>query len=253
MVETMQKILDRIERGNEHAKNATAKKVYGCEKCKDTEWILTTDESGLQYATHCTCWEKKAAKRLLTASGISEEDSSKGSKAFDTFGENALINAKETASRYYSDFLKIEKERVSSIILCGASGRGKTTLGMAISNNLIHRCIGVRYMPYRDEITRLKQEVTDEYAYNAHIGRLKNARVLFIDDMLKGRVTESDTNILYEVINHRYLARLPLIISTEKTTQELLEYDEAIGSRLLEMSKGYIVEFDKSTLNYRLR
>ena len=108
-------------------------------------------------------------------------------------------------------------------------------------------------MPYRDEITRLKQEVTDEYAYNAHIGRLKNARVLFIDDMLKGRVTESDTNILYEVINHRYLAKLPLIISTEKTTQELLEYDEAIGSRLLEMSKGYIVEFDKSTPNYRLR
>ena len=35
---------------------------------------------------------------------------------------------------------------------------------------------------------------------------------------------------------------MPLIISTEKTCQELLEIDEAIGSRIIEMSGEYIVE-----------
>ena len=83
--------------------------------------------------------------------------------------------------------------------------------------------------------------------------RLKNARVLFIDDLLKGKVTDSDINIMYEIINYRYLQRKAVIISTEKTIEQLLEFDEAVGSRLIEMSKGYIITFDNSVPNYRLR
>jgi DNA replication protein DnaC len=82
---------------------------------------------------------------------------------------------------------------------------------------------------------------------------LKNARVLFIDDLLKGKVNESDINIMYEIINFRYLQRTPIIISTEKSIEELLAFDEAIASRLIEMSKGNIITFDDSVPNYRLR
>lgn len=251
MKDKLNEIMQRIEQNRANAQ-PHIQPVYECDKCKDTEFILHK-ENGREYATRCSCWETKAAARIMRNSGISEEDSKKGFREFETFGESALVDAKDKATRYFMEFFQNESSRTNSIMLCGASGRGKTTLGMAIANNLIHKCVGVRYMAYRDEITRLKQEITEEHTYNEHMRRLQGARVLFIDDMLKGKVTESDVNILYEIINHRYLSRLPMIISTEKTPQELIEFDEAIASRLLEMSKGYVVVFDKSVPNYRLR
>lgn len=226
-----------------------------CKICNGTTFVMFTDDKGIEWAKPCECREKVICMNLMASSGISQEDAKKGFGGFETFREPALINAKNTATLYFQNFKNIESERINSILLCGASGRGKTTLGLAIANNLINSGVGVRYMPYRDVMTSLKQQLGNDsrYNYEEQMNRLKNARVLFMDDLLKGKVTESDINILYEIINYRYLQRKPVIVSTERTTEQLLEFDEAIGSRLIEMSKGYVVTFDRSVPNYRLR
>ena len=254
-MDAMTALRQRIERSRAMAQErGEDAPVYQCSKCNDTEYILRVDENGLTYGARCTCFEAKAAARLLKASGISESDSKKGFADFETMGIPALENAVKTATEYYMKFDKIRETRHNSIMFCGASGRGKTTLGMALANNFIRKkCIGVRYTPYRDEMTLLKQEIRDEYTYHEHMGRIKNASILFIDDLLKGKVTESDINILYEIVNHRYLAKLPMIISTEKTPRQLVDFDEAIGSRLLEMCNGNLVVFDESVKNYRTK
>ena len=125
-------------------------------------------------------------------------------------------------------------------------------LGFAVSNWIIKNGVPVQYISYRDAITNLKQSIMDKDEYSESINRLKTVDVLFIDDLFKGKYTESDINIMYELINYRYLKRLPVIISTEKTQRQLLEVDEALGSRIIEMCKGFIVEFKESG-NYRLR
>ena len=245
----IQRVIDRI-----NAKRIpTPEPEYECAECKDVEYIIY-EKDGHEYAKPCKCKEWKAAKRRMLKSGISEEDLTKGFNDFLTLNERGLEVAKQKAINYYSDFEKIKDGRINSILLCGASGRGKTTLGLAIANNLMRKNkTSVLYMPYREEITSLKQLIIDEAQYNAKMERLKNASVLFIDDLLKGRVTDSDLNIIYEIINHRYLAKLPMIISTEKTLDELMEFDEAIGGRIIEMCKIYIVTFGKDIPNYRLR
>lgn len=149
-------------------------------------------------------------------------------------------------------FGDIKTDRNNSLLLMGASGRGKTMLGIIAAMHIINNHnTGVRYVSYRSMMTGLKHNIKDEYAYNNELGKLIGASVLFIDDLFKGKITESDINIMYEIINARYLQRSPVIISTEKTFQELTDIDEAIGSRIIEMSKGYIVQFNKSIPNYR--
>jgi len=76
--------------------------------------------------------------------------------------------------------------------------------------------------------------------------------VLYIDDMLKGRLTDTDINVMYEIINHRYMHNLPLIISTEKDLDGLLLFDEAVGSRIIEMCLDNIVWIESRELNYRM-
>lgn len=246
----LQKIINRINAN----RNPIKEPDYECKECKDLEYIIYKDDKDYTYARPCECKKLKEAKRRMANSGISEDDMNKGFNEFLTLNEKQLESAKATAIKYYSDFHKIKDKRINSILLSGASGRGKTTLGLAIANNLIrNKSIEVVYMSYRDEVTNLKQLIIDEQKYNFRIEKLKNANVLFIDDLLKGRVTESDLNIVYEIINYRYLAKLPLIISTEKTLDELMRFDEAIGGRIIEMSKNYIVTLNKSVPNYRLR
>ncbi|MEG0578195.1 MAG: DNA replication protein, partial [Bacilli bacterium] len=65
-------------------------------------------------------------------------------------------------------------------------------------------------------------------------------------------VTKSDINIIFEIVNYRYFNNLPMIVSTEKHFEELIEIDEAIGSRLIEMSKDYMVKIKGKNLNYRI-
>ena len=78
--------------------------------------------------------------------------------------------------------------------------------------------------------------------------------VLLIDDLFKGRLNESDVNIMFEIINYRYLNFLPIIVSSEFTIEKMLEFDEGIGSRIYEMSKDYVVEIKNDIRNnYRLK
>ena len=66
-------------------------------------------------------------------------------------------------------------------------------------------------------------------------------KILLIDDLFKGSITGSDINIMFEIINYRYLNGLPLIVSCEKSIEEIINIDEAIGSRLYEMSCDYAI------------
>ena len=52
--------------------------------------------------------------------------------------------------------------------------------------------------------------------------------------------------------NNRYLKQKPLIISTEKSLEEILDFDEAVGSRIIEMEGENVVLFGKDSNNHRL-
>ena len=58
--------------------------------------------------------------------------------------------------------------------------------------------------------------------------------------------------IVNELINHRYFNNLPIISSSECSVGRLLDIDEALGSRLMEMTKDRVVELRGKELNYRV-
>ena len=203
-------------------------------------------------AKECECRSLRIAEEKLKASGVSEEFRK---KTFDNFDYERNIETMESflkAKSYSKNFEEIRATRKNSIMFVGQVGSGKTHLAIAISNILLDKGIGVIYMPYRDSITNLKQSILNEENYQREINKYKNAQVLMIDDLFKGNITKSDINIIYEVLDYRYFKNLPVIITSEKTIDELIEIDEAIGSRLYEMSKNYIATMIGDKLNYRI-
>ena len=117
---------------------------------------------------------------------------------------------------------------------------------------LVNQNVGCKYTEYISLIMSLKQCCMDVINYNKEMDKYKNCTVLFIDDLLKGQTSETDRKYIYEIVNYRYMTEKPIIVSTEKSLDELMNYDAAIASRIIEMCKKNIVEF-KNVPNRRLQ
>lgn len=234
-------------------KEQEQKKKVCCSKCDDTGFILTKDDRGHDIYKPCKCREMAKVQRIWESSGISVNDIDKTFKNFETWNKD-INTMKEMALNYFMRFEELRADRNNSIMFCGNPGCGKTHLSLALANKLLKdKSIGVVYMPYRDVITSLKQNMLDEDYYKKTLDKYQKAEVLLIDDLYKGKITESDVNIMFELINHRYINKLPIIISTEHPVGELLRRDEAVGSRIYEMCKGYVMEIKGMNNNYRLK
>lgn len=229
-------------------------KTYICDTCKDEQWIYDLESNT---AKPCKCREANLYKRIIEACGITEAFLQKTFDNYQILGKQTelMFNA---AQDYANVFEWLKNGKNNSLALLGQVGSGKTHLTIAVANHLMKSNIGVRYMQYREDIPRIKQVVTSEEDYNREISRYKNATVLLIDDLYKnainnGQLNEADKRIMFEIINHRYFKQLPIIVSSEHTSVKLLDLDEGIGSRILEMCKGHLVEIHGKEHNYRLR
>lgn len=228
-----------------------------CPKCKGLGWIYSKEIiNGYEYefCEKCECYGREQMKSRIIRSGINAEDLNKGFKEFETFRDPELTSAKRTTAEYCINFIKTEYDRNNSLLVSGSSGRGKTTLCLAVTANLIKDySVDVYYMPYVETVKEIKQSMMDKEEYMNLLDKIKKTRVLFIDDLFKGKVTEADVSIIYDIINHRYLKRHPVIITTELSDEALMEIDAATGGRIVEMCKDKIVKISDNVPNYRTR
>lgn len=197
--------------------------------------------------------QTKYAEKILDMSGISAAFKARTFENFDGKVSGTAEAAKKLCMDYADSFEKIELTRNNGLALLGNPGSGKTHLTIAIANALLARRIPVLYMQYREVVMQLKRLVLDEEEYNRVLNRYKKTRVLLVDDLFKGKITESDINIVFELLNYRYINAMPTILSSELDASALLSLDEGVGSRIIEMCKGRILEIKGKQHNYRLR
>ena len=223
-----------------------------CPICKGTGWIIKKQEHSQPIMTLCKCTEEEKIKRLWANSGINTDNLDKSFSNFECWNDKSK-EIKDKAVQYYKAFNTIREDRRNSIMFCGNPGSGKTHISLALANNFLKKGIRVVYMPYRDIVTKLKQNMIDEEYYKKTLSKYQTCEILLLDDLFKGKVNETDVNIMFELLNYRYLNQLPIIVSTEFNIDRLLSFDEAIGSRIYEMCKDFVVEITGTENNYRLR
>ena len=247
----------------EQLKNGTLitsylKPEYECEICKDNEWIM---DSETNTAKKCKCAEARHYKRIIESCGITGAFLERNFNNYEIISKQTELMY-TTALDYSATFNLIRSTRNNSLALLGQVGSGKTHLTIAVANELMKKNIGVRYMQYREDIPRIKQVITSEIDYHREVSKYKNATVLLIDDLYKNAIgkgpygeylNDADKRVMFEIINHRYFNGLPIIVSSEYDSGKLLDLDEGIGSRIIEMCKGHIVEVKGPEHNYRLR
>jgi DNA replication protein DnaC len=108
-------------------------------------------------------------------------------------------------------------------------------------------------MIWNEFVDRLKR-MNYDLDRDSYFDEYAKAEILYIDDLFKGKVTETDVNYAFRLINERYNKNLVTIVSSELLLKDLREIDEAIAGRLKEKAKKYCIQVGKdSSKNYRLK
>lgn len=233
--------------------NAVAGALEGpdCPLCLNRGYVVKLDERGGQTCAECSCMGRRRSLQRIRESGLQGQLERCTFERFET-PEPWQAAMKQKARAFLSD------NRGKWFVAAGAVGSGKSHICTAICGALLNAGLEVRFMSWRDEGGRIKAAVNDNGEYTRLIEPLKRVRVLYIDDLFKtpagSAVTQGDVNLAFELLNSRYMdPRLVTVISSEKTIEEMLNIDEAVGSRIYERSRDYYIRLAGQGMNWRLR
>jgi len=141
-----------------------------------------------------------------------------------------------------------------SLILCGPSGTGKTHLGIAIAYRAIQNGYEALFISAAEMIETLSV-ATRRGELAETLARYTHPPVLVIDEVGYLTVGGDAANLMFQVVNQRYLHRRPMLFTTNKPLAAwgLVLHDpdlaEAILDRVLE--RGRLVELRGAS--YRTR
>ncbi|WP_250278776.1 DnaA ATPase domain-containing protein [[Clostridium] colinum] len=220
-----------------------------CEICKNKGHIMVVDKKDAtrHYIKKCSCMSERESIERFKKSGLEALRQKYTFSKFNRYNE-------KTKKLYEKakEFLKNKNEK-NWFFIGGQVGSGKSHLCTAMSLELLKNN-QVKFMEWVKESTILKSLVLDDINYTRELSKLLYVDILYIDDFFKGGINKADIRLAFEIINYRYNNDLVTIISSEKSINEILEIDEAIGSRIYEKSYNFTFEIEKDEeLNYRLR
>ncbi len=210
---------------------------HPCVLCLNRGYIGVV-RNGQMSIKECSCMEHQRSLRRLKQSGLSDL---LHECTFERFKANA--SWQQTLLEMTQNFLK-QADSGQWLYLGGQVGCGKTHLCTAVVGALLAQGKSARYMQWRSDIVPIKANVNDADAYARLVDPLKKTQVLYIDDLFKveqgKRPTPADVNVAFELLNYRYNQRNTVtILSGELTMDQLMEVDEAVGSRIYQRTKDY--------------
>lgn len=154
-----------------------------------------------------------------------------------TFDNDDMSNEKVgMVARNYADNFKLMLEKHKGLLFFGPVGTGKTFYAACIANVLLDLGYPVKMLDF-DRIRNTLQssfEGRQEYLDSFH-----RCPLLILDDLGMESKSEYMQEIVFSVVDARYKAGLPLIVTTNLTSEQLKNpkdiTQQRIYSRILEM------------------
>lgn len=217
--------------GKCHTKKQTRIFLLGEERTPPCLCKCRQEQREREEAEHKRILFEDKVKRLRQM-GFPEREMQEWTFANADGSNEKLISA---AQRYVDNFKEFRKNG-KGLLLFGTVGTGKTFISACIANALIDR----GYPVLMTNFARIANTVSGMWeGKQEYYDSLNDYQLLVLDDLAAERKTEYMSEIVFNVIDARYRAGLPLIVTTNLTSEELkhpadISYQRTF-SRLLEM------------------
>jgi DNA replication protein DnaC len=125
------------------------------------------------------------------------------------------------------------------LLLIGGHGSGKTHLAAAIANHRFFQGYAALFITVPDLLDHLRATYNPAslVSYDKRFEELRTTPLLVLDDLGTQSTTNWAKEKLYQLFNHRHAARLPTVITSSLTLDELEEQDPLLFSRLIDPTR----------------
>jgi len=191
----------------------------------------------------CSCRMTKLAAQRVAALRSESDLGLLSRMTFETFVTDGLsLPADKQANLrwVYEEAHTFAQNPEGWLILKGGFGCGKTHLAAAIANLCIGRGIEVLFTTVPDLLDHLRATFspTSPILYDTRFEQVRTAPVLVLDDLGTESSTPWAQEKLFQIVNYRYNAQLPTVITTN---YELEEIPLRLRSRLVDFGLARVV------------
>jgi len=215
-------------------------------------------------AIPCRCMKEKAAAKLLKDSmlPVNLQKCTFENFKFKYYAKNCLdlingISYYELAKHAYEAAQNFVKRfsvdpGTDGLLFTGQVGSGKTFLACCIANYILSKGTPVLFAVVPDLLDQIRSTYdtgrnTDDLTEFDLLDKARQVPLLILDDLGAHNYTEWTRNKIYSIINYRLNHRLPVIVTTNISPEDMEVYlGERTTSRLLEMCRPYrlLVDMD---------
>jgi DNA replication protein DnaC len=176
---------------------------------------------------------------LMGQSGLSTLDLHR-EQTFENFDREDLSAEERQNLRLAMDLAQEYAEQPQGwLLFTGPHGCGKTHLAAAIANYRLVQGYAVLFITVPDLLDHLRATFSPSspVSYDRRFEELRTAPLLVLDDLGTHSATAWAKEKLYQLFNYRYAARLPTVITSSLTLDELEQQDSRLFSRLIDPAR----------------
>jgi len=131
------------------------------------------------------------------------------------------------------------------LVFTGPYGCGKTHLAAAIANDRVARGLPVLFVVVPDLLDYLRASYAPNSpaSYDERFDQVRTIELLVLDDLGTQNTTPWAAEKLYQLLNYRYYAKLPTVITTNQT---LWDMEPRLASRLKDQGLVKLVPIQSS-------
>ncbi len=182
----------------------------------------------------CQVWTIEQKPRLESQSGLELE--LLRNMTFDNFDHKRLelpLDKRENLHTAFNRAVEFARSPEGWLIFHGVNGCGKTHLAAAIANYQLAQGKPVLFVVVPDLLDHLRSTFSPDskISYDEFSDKLKETPLLILDDFGEQSTTPWAQEKLYQLINYRYNARLPIVVTTCLSLDEI---ETRISSRMVD-------------------
>jgi DNA replication protein DnaC len=182
----------------------------------------------------CQVWTIEPASPLESQGGLKLE--LLRNMTFDNFDHKRLelpLEQRQNLRQAFNLAVEFARSPEGWLIFQGVNGCGKTHLAAAIANYQLAQGKSVFFVVVPDLLDHLRSTFSPDskISYDEFSEKIKEVPLLILDDFGEQSATPWAQEKLYQLINYRYNARLPMVVTTCLSLDEI---ETRISSRMVD-------------------